>query len=97
MKFVKISNDSIYSNIFFQMVQAFTKGPVKLEPKKAGKFELFGGNIHGDFVDITPRKIVQRWRCKQWPDGHFSDVTIDISEKSDHTEVNLIQVGVPVR
>lgn len=79
------------------MVQAFTKGPVKLELKKGGKFELFGGNIHGDFMDITPTKIIQKWRCKQWPDGHYSDVTIDICEKSDHTEVNLTQMGVPVR
>lgn len=79
------------------MVQAFTKGPVKLEPKKGGKFELFGGNIHGDFTDITPAKIVQKWRCKQWPDGHYSDVTIDIREKNDHTEVSLTQIGVPIR
>nr|XP_033326795.1 activator of 90 kDa heat shock protein ATPase homolog 1 [Megalopta genalis] len=86
-----------FYNVFTknEMVQAFTKGPVKLEPKKSGKFELFGGNIHGEFTEITPTKIVQRWRCKQWPDGHFSEVTIAISEKNDHTEVNLTQTGVP--
>lgn len=79
------------------MVQAFTRNPVKLEAKKNGKFELFGGNIHGEFVEITPTKIVQKWRCKQWPSGHFSNVTIDISEKNDHTEVILTQTGVPLR
>jgi len=79
------------------MVQAFTKNPVKLEAKKNGQFELFGGNIHGEFVEIAPTKIVQKWRCKQWPSGHFSDVTIDINEKNDHTEVNLTQTGVPLR
>lgn len=77
------------------MVQAFTKGPVKVDPKKSGKFELFGGNIYGEFVEVSPTKIVQKWRTKQWPDGHFSEVTIDINEKSDHTEVNLTQTGVP--
>ena len=87
-----------FYNVFttVEMVQAFTKGPVILEPKTAGKFELFGGNIHGEFIEITPTKIVQRWRCKQWPVGHFSDVTIEITERNDHTEVNLIQIGVPV-
>lgn len=87
-----------FYNIFttIEMVQAFTKGPVKLEPTKGGKFEFFGGNIHGEFIEITPTKIVQRWRCKQWPAGYFSEVTIGISEKSDHTEVNLTHVGVPV-
>ncbi|XP_034945737.1 activator of 90 kDa heat shock protein ATPase homolog 1 [Chelonus insularis] len=78
-----------------EMVQAFTRSSVRLEPKKSGKFELFDGNIYGEFVDITPTKITQKWRHKQWPDGHFSEVTIDISEKSDHTEVNLTQIGVP--
>ncbi|KYM77841.1 Activator of 90 kDa heat shock protein ATPase like protein 1 [Atta colombica] len=106
----KISTTTIKQNVKFQcradefynvlssieMVQAFTKNPVKLEPKKNGQFELFGGNIHGEFIEITPTKIIQKWRCKQWPSGHFSDVTIDICEKNDHTEVNLTQSGVPV-
>lgn len=35
------------------MVTAFTNGPVKLEPKKGGKFELFGGNIHGEFIELV--------------------------------------------
>ncbi|KOC69144.1 Activator of 90 kDa heat shock protein ATPase like protein 1 [Habropoda laboriosa] len=87
-----------FYNVFttIEMVQAFTKGPVKLELKEAGKFELFGGNIHGEFVEITPTTIVQKWRCKQWPDGHYSEVTIDIFERNDHTEINLTQTGVPV-
>lgn len=34
-------------------MQAFTQGPAKVELKKGGKFELFGGNIHGDFVEIV--------------------------------------------
>jgi activator of HSP90 ATPase len=79
------------------MVQAFTKSTVKLDAKKNGCFELFGGNIHGQFLEITPTKIVQKWRCKQWPSGHFSDVTLDICEKNDHTEVILTQTGVPIR
>jgi hypothetical protein len=36
-----------------QMVQAFTHGPVKLEAWKDGKFELFGGNICGVFVELV--------------------------------------------
>ncbi|XP_046620108.1 activator of 90 kDa heat shock protein ATPase homolog 1 [Neodiprion virginianus] len=78
-----------------EMVQAFTKGPVKLDAKKNGKFELFGGNIHGEFVELSPSKIVQSWRCKQWPAEHYSKVTLEINEKNDHTEVKLTQTGVP--
>ncbi|XP_050300981.1 activator of 90 kDa heat shock protein ATPase homolog 1 [Anthonomus grandis grandis] len=79
-----------------EMVTAFTRGHVKLDPAKGGKFELFGGNITGVFQELVPnKKIVKTWRYKQWPDGHYSLVTIDIDQKDDHTEVTLTQSGVP--
>ncbi|KRT82614.1 hypothetical protein AMK59_4095 [Oryctes borbonicus] len=79
-----------------EMVTAFTRGPVKIDPVKGGKFELFRGNIIGSFVELVQgQKIVQKWRYKQWPEGHYSTVTINIHEKNDHTEVQLIQTGVP--
>ncbi|CAG2055290.1 unnamed protein product, partial [Timema podura] len=78
------------------LVQAFTRGPVKLEAEVGGKFELFGGNIHGDFVELVPnKKIVQRWRSKRWPAEHYSIVTFTIEQKDDHTEVRVLQIGVP--
>ncbi|XP_049781090.1 activator of 90 kDa heat shock protein ATPase homolog 1 [Schistocerca cancellata] len=79
-----------------ELVQAFTNGPVVMEVKPGGKFELFGGNIHGEFLELVPNaKICQKWRFKGWPDGHFSDVTMDIEELSDCTEVKLVQKDVP--
>lgn len=79
-----------------EMVQAFTQGPAKLEVKKGGKFELFGGNIHGDFIELVPeQKIVQRWRSKRWPEEHYSTVTMVIEQKDDHTSVKVTQSGVP--
>ncbi|GLH13223.1 hypothetical protein R5R35_006778 [Gryllus longicercus] len=79
-----------------ELLQAFTRGAVKAEIKKGGKFELFGGNIHGEFVELVPNtRIVQRWRLKQWPAEHYSNVTIDIDQKEDHTQVSLTQTGVP--
>lgn len=79
-----------------EMVTAFTRGPVKLELFKGGKFEMFGGNITGIFEELVPNsKIVQQWRYKQWPAGHYSLVTIDINEKDDHTEVKVVQAGIP--
>lgn len=65
-----------------EMVTAFTRGHVKLDPAKGGKFELFGGNITGSFQELVPnKKIVKNWRYKQWPDGHYSLVTITIDQK----------------
>lgn len=65
-----------------EMVTAFTRSAVKLDPVKGGKFQLFGGNIIGTFEELVPpKKIVQRWRYKQWPEGHYSTVTLNIEEK----------------
>jgi activator of HSP90 ATPase len=35
------------------MVEAYTRGPVKMDSKPGGKFELFGGNIFGEFLEIV--------------------------------------------
>lgn len=79
-----------------EMVTAFTRAYVKLDAVKGGEFSLFGGNVTGKFLELVPnKKIVQLWRLKQWPSGHFSTVTIEIDEKDDHTDVNLTQTGVP--
>lgn len=65
-----------------EMVTAFTRGRVKLEPFKGGKFELFSGNITGTFEELVPaKKIVQKWRYKQWPAEHYSTVTMELNQK----------------
>ena len=79
-----------------ELVQAFTQGNCLLEPKDGGKFELFDGNVQGHFVKLEPdKKIVQKWRFKTWPEGHFSDVVINIDQKMDCTEVSVAQYGIP--
>lgn len=65
-----------------ELVTAFTRSEVKMEPVKGGKFELFGGNIVGRFDELVPaKKIVKQWRYKQWPQGHYSTVTLNIDQK----------------
>lgn len=79
-----------------EMVQAFSHGPCKVEAEKGGKFELFGGSVTGTFTGLVPdEKICMRWRFGSWPEGHFSEVTLDITQKDDCTEVALEQTGVP--
>ncbi|XP_063702659.1 activator of 90 kDa heat shock protein ATPase homolog 1 [Culicoides brevitarsis] len=80
-----------------EMVAAFTRGDVKMEAIKGGEFQLFGGNISGKFDELVPHsKITQTWRYKQWPGGHHSHVTLELSEQDDHTELKLTQTSVPV-
>jgi activator of HSP90 ATPase len=84
-----------------QRIAAFTRSaPLKFEGAKAGgKFELFGGNVSGEYVELKePTAIVQRWRLAQWPQGHFSTLNIKF-EQNNIDSVTVMRVdweGVPI-
>lgn len=80
---------------------AFTRSPPKVfeGAKKGGKFELFGGNVSGEYVELVPpKKIVQSWRLSQWPAGHYSRLQIEFDQNDvDHvTVMRVTWEGVPV-
>jgi activator of HSP90 ATPase len=84
-----------------QRIAAFTRGAPKLfeGAQKGGKFELFDGNVSGEYLELEePRKIVQSWRLKQWPTGHYSTLKIDF-DQNDVDKVTVMRVewtGVPI-
>jgi activator of HSP90 ATPase len=48
-------------------------------------------------LQIPNKKIVQKWRFKTWPQGHFSMVSINLKDKGDSTELTLKQSEIPSR
>ena len=44
---------------------------------------------------MPDRKIVMRWRFKSWPAGHHSNVTLELEQKQDGTELRLRQTEIP--
>lgn len=84
-----------------QRIAAFTRASPKLfeGAKKGGKFELFGGNVSGEYLELDePKKIVQSWRLDQWPKGHYSRLEINF-DQNDVDNVTVMRVtwsGVPV-
>ncbi|KAK5014549.1 Co-chaperone [Cryomyces antarcticus] len=82
-------------------IAAFTRSPPKTfeGAKKGGRFELFGGNVSGEYTELTePTKIVQKWRLAQWPTGHYSKLSIKF-DQNDVDSVTVMRVdweGVPV-
>ncbi|KAK1637057.1 activator of Hsp90 ATPase [Colletotrichum phormii] len=82
-------------------IAAFTRAPPKVFQGaiKGAKFELFDGNVTGEYLELSaPKKIVQSWRLKQWPEGHFSKLSIEF-DQNDVDHVTLMRVnwdGVPV-
>ncbi|KAK3316049.1 putative chaperone binding protein [Apodospora peruviana] len=84
-----------------QRLAAFTRAPPKVfeGAKKGGKFELFGGNVSGEYLELQePTKIVQSWRLNQWPQGHFSKLQIEFDQNDvDHVTVMRVEwTGVPI-
>ncbi|KAL8697358.1 MAG: hypothetical protein Q9201_007160 [Fulgogasparrea decipioides] len=80
---------------------AFTRAPPKVfeGAHVGGKFELFGGNVVGEFVELKePSKIVQKWRLAQWAEGHYSrlEITFDQNERDAVTTMRVVWDGVPV-
>ncbi|KAI9329652.1 activator of Hsp90 ATPase [Pilaira anomala] len=80
-----------------QRAQVWTRGPVKLSKEVGTKFELFGGNVSGEILELVPdKKIVQTWRLRSWPAGHFSKVTLEFDQGSDSVTLKMHQTGIPV-
>jgi len=79
-----------------QMLNAITQGSATMDPKEGGAFSLFAGTVTGTNIKLVPgSKIVQKWRFNTWPEGHFSNVNIELTEKEGKTILRLTQEGVP--
>jgi len=84
-----------------QRIAAFTRSAPKTfeGAKEGGKFELFGGNVSGEYLELDePKKIVQSWRLDQWPKGHYSRLEINF-DQNDVDNVTVMRVswsGVPI-
>lgn len=84
-----------------ERIAAFTRSPPKnwSGAKPGGTFELFGGNVSGEFTELEkPTHIVQKWRLAQWPAGHYSTLSIWF-DQNDVDAVTVMRVewkGVPI-
>nr|XP_019573103.1 PREDICTED: activator of 90 kDa heat shock protein ATPase homolog 2 isoform X2 [Rhinolophus sinicus] len=78
------------------LVQKFSKSPAILEAEKGGKFQMFDGNITGEYVELlTNKKIVMKWRCTNWPEEHYATVALNFVPTPGQTELQLDCKGVP--
>lgn len=84
-----------------QRIAAFTRGAPRLfeGAKPGGKFSIFDGNVTGEFVTLEPpKKIVQKWRLAQWPEGHMSsqEIVFDQNDIDKVTNARVTWTGVPI-
>ncbi|OAL34293.1 hypothetical protein AYO20_06346 [Fonsecaea nubica] len=84
-----------------QRLAAFTRAPPRLfeGAKVGGKFSIFDGNVTGEFVELQPpKKLIQKWRLAQWPEGHMStqEIFFDQNDVDRVTNMRVTWTGVPV-
>lgn len=98
----RTSADELYQTFTdVNRISAFTRGVPKVfeGAKKGGKFQLFDGNVAGEYLELDPpKKIVQSWRLNQWPGDHHSRLQIEFDQNDvDHvTVMRVTWEGVPV-
>ena len=78
-------------------VMAFSRSPADVTKEVGREFTMFDGNISGTLVEYDPGvRIVQRWRFRNWEQGHHSVVTITFREpEPGNVFVDLTQTSVP--
>ena len=74
----------------------FTGSTAVIDARPGGKFSAYDGYIEGTNLEIEPgKKIVQRWRGRDWPAGHYSTVTFLFKKAAASTRVEFTHQGIP--
>jgi activator of HSP90 ATPase len=74
----------------------FTGERAVISREVGGKVSVFDGYVEGTNETLLPdKKIVQRWRSSDWPDGHYSTVTFELKKVPKGTKLSFTQTEVP--
>lgn len=75
-------------------IQKWGAGPAKMDVKEGGSFSIWGGDIWGKNINVTPKKeLIQEWFTGNWPKP--SIVTFRLTHKNGCTTLFLTHKGVP--
>ena len=96
-KFEGVSAKQIYDALMSSKQHAdFTGAGANISGKVGGKFTAWDDYIEGENKELEPgKKIVQKWRASDWPDGEWSEVTYELKDINDGCELIFTQTGVP--
>lgn len=76
----------------------FTGSKSEIVRKVGGEFSAYDGYNRGKLLELVPnRKIVIALRHDEddWPEDHFSKITIRLSKNEDGTKLTFTQSAVP--
>ena len=76
----------------------FTGSDAAIRDEVGAEFTVYGGYAHGKNLTLAPpTRIVQSWRANEenWPADYFSEITFELAEHPEGTELHFTQEGVP--
>jgi activator of HSP90 ATPase len=98
---LKASPKEVYEAIIDEKKHAeFSQSAAKIDSKVGGAFSAYDGYNHGKILElIADEKIVIALRHDEddWPEDHFTTVTIQLRKIREGTRLNFTQTGVPVQ
>ena len=77
-----------------KMIDAWGGGPAKMAAAVGTKFEFWGGDIHGENIEVIPnKKLVQHWYEGNWKKP--STATFTLEPNNGRTTLVLVHENVP--
>lgn len=74
----------------------FTGLPAEIEPRVGGSCLAGDGYITGAFLDLVPgKRISQTWHASDFPEGHMSQLELDLEPVEGGTLLRMTHSGVP--
>ncbi|MCL5795020.1 MAG: SRPBCC domain-containing protein [Patescibacteria group bacterium] len=74
----------------------FTGEGAEIDPRVGEEFRVQSNYAIGKNLELVPgKKIVQSWRAADWPEGHFSKITIELVPVKEGTKMFFTQIDVP--
>ena len=75
----------------------FTGAKAKISSKVGGTFSAYDGSLMGKNTKLIPgRLIIQAWRSRDWPAGHYSKAMFLFTKTRNGTKLTFGQTGVPI-
>lgn len=74
----------------------FSGAKAEISSEVGGKNSCYDGWIESENIEFEPdKKIVQKWRGKDWPDGHYSKCTFEFKDTDEGCELKFTQTDIP--
>jgi len=91
------SPHEIYEALMDEKIHArFTASAAHISRQVGGTFSAYDGYITGRNIELIPdRKIVQEWRAVDWAPEQISQITCDLSEVPEGTQLVLTHSNLP--